>query len=97
MAAYSNPRQNRGLTAIDAVTALLVVVLVIQVWILSSTLDTYLAGHSETALPAAIVSGILCAACFALYGFVRRVDRDARATGRDADASPARSSSDRLR
>jgi hypothetical protein len=66
------------LTAIDAIAALIVILLVVQIWLLSATLDTYLAGHTETALPGAIVSGLLCAACFAMYGFVRRVDRDAR-------------------
>ena len=81
MGEYFDPRRNRRLTAIDAVTALLVILLVIQVWLLSATLDTFLAGHTETALPAAIVSGLLCAACFGLYGFVRRVDRNAQ--GRD--------------
>jgi hypothetical protein len=82
MAQYSSsrnlPQQRRGSTAIDAITALIVILLVVQIWLLSATLDTYLAGHTETALPAAIVSGVLCAACFAMYGFVRRVDRDAR-------------------
>jgi amino acid transporter len=78
MSNHSNPQQNRGLTAIDAVTALLVMVLIVQIWLLSATLDNYLAGHTEAALPAAIVSGLLCATCFALYRFVRRVDREAR-------------------
>jgi hypothetical protein len=68
--------QRRGLTAIDAITALIVILLVVQIWLLSATLDAYLAGYPETALPGAIVSGLLCAACFAMYGFVRRVDRD---------------------
>jgi hypothetical protein len=72
------PQQRRGLTAIDAITALIVVLLVVQVWLVSATLDAFLAGHTETALPGAIVSGVLCAACFAMYGFVRRVDRDTR-------------------
>jgi len=71
-------QQGRGLTAIDAITALIVILLVVQVWLLSATLDTYLAGHTETALAGAIVSGALCTACLALYGFVRRLDRDAR-------------------
>jgi hypothetical protein len=52
--------------------------LVVQIWLLSATLDAFLAGHTETALPGAIVSGVLCAACFAMYVFVRRADRDAR-------------------
>jgi hypothetical protein len=76
---YRNiPYQRRGLTAIDAITALIVILLVVQIWLLSATLDTFLAGRAETALPGAIVSGILCAACFAMYGFIRRVDRDSR-------------------
>jgi predicted Co/Zn/Cd cation transporter (cation efflux family) len=72
------PHQRRGLTAIDAITALIVILLVVQIWLLSAALDAFLAGHTETALPAAIVSGILCAGCLAMYGFVRRVDQDAR-------------------
>lgn len=72
------PEQRRGLTAINAISALIVVLLIVQIWLLSATLDAYLAGHTETALPGAIVSGILFTACFALYGFVRRVDRDSR-------------------
>ena len=80
MTNHYNPQQNRGLTAIDAVTALLAIVLIIQIWLLSATLDTYLAGHVETALPAAIVSGLLSAICLGLYLFVRRVDRAARST-----------------
>ena len=82
MAQYSSsrniPQQRRGLTAIDAITALIVILLVVQIWLLSATLDAYLAGHIETALPGAIVSGVLCAACLGMYGFVRRVDRDSR-------------------
>jgi predicted Co/Zn/Cd cation transporter (cation efflux family) len=75
---HNIPHQRRGLTAIDAITALIVILLVVQIWLLSATLDACLAGHLETALPGAIVSGILCAACFAMYVFVRRVDRDSR-------------------
>ncbi len=75
---HPGPQRNRGLTAIDAVTGLLVILLVVQIWLLSATLDTFLAGHAETALPAAAVSGLLCLTCFALYRFVCRVDRNVR-------------------
>jgi len=82
MARYSSSKnilqQRRGLTAIDAITALIVILLVVQIWLLSATLEAYLAGHTETALPGAIVSGVLCAVCFVMYGFVRSVDRDSR-------------------
>ncbi len=67
-----------NLTAIDAITALLAILLAVQVWLLSATLDAFLAGHTDTALPGAIISGILCAACFWMYTFILRIDRDAR-------------------
>jgi len=75
---YPDVRKDHGLTAIDAVTAILVLLLVIQMWLLTATLDAFLAGHTETAIPAAIVSGILFATCFVMYRFVARVDRQAR-------------------
>ncbi len=64
----------RGLSAIDGAMALIVVLLMTQIWLLSATLETYLEGHHETALPEAIASGLLFAACAGLYLFVRRVD-----------------------
>ncbi len=74
----ADPQRNRVLAAIDAVTALLVILLVVQIWLLSATLDTVLAGHAEPALPAAAVSGLLSLTCLALYQFIRRVDRSVR-------------------
>jgi hypothetical protein len=64
----------RGLTAIDGAMALIIILLMTQMWLLSATLEAYLAGYHEAAVPGAIVSGILFAACFALYLFVERVD-----------------------
>jgi hypothetical protein len=54
------------------------VLLLVQMWLLSSTLDTYLAGHAETALPGAVASGGLLATCAGLYVLVARIDRQAR-------------------
>jgi hypothetical protein len=73
-----NPGQRRGLTAIDGALALVGVVLVVQMWLLTATLESYLGGHREGALPGAIVSAILFAATFCLYRFVVRVDRQSR-------------------
>lgn len=67
-------RQRSGLTAIDGAIALLVILLMVQIWLLSATLDAYLAGHRDAVLPGAIVSGILFAACGGLYLFVRRIE-----------------------
>jgi hypothetical protein len=74
--------QSRGLTAIDGAMALIVILLMVQIWLLSATLESYLAGHREAALPGAIVSGVLFLACVALFVFVERVDADIRVGGR---------------
>ncbi len=72
------PQQRKGLMAIDGAMALVVILLVVQVWLLSATLDAYLAGRRGAALPGAIVSGALFAICFGLYMLVDRIDREAR-------------------
>ena len=74
----TDPRQTRGLTAIDGAMVLIVILLMVQIWLLSATLESYLAGRHEAAVPGAIISGILFAACVALYLFVNRVDSEVR-------------------
>jgi hypothetical protein len=74
------PPQNRGLTAIDGAMVLIIVLLIVQIWLLSATLESYLAGHREAAIPGAIISILLFAACFALYRFVDRIDSEVRKT-----------------
>jgi len=73
-----DPRQTRSLTAIDGAMVLIVVLLIVQIWLLSATLESYLAGYREAAVPGAIISGILFLACLALYMFVDRVDSEVR-------------------
>ena len=70
-----SPVQRRGLTAIDGALALIAILLIVQMWLLTATLETYLAGHNEAAVSGAILSAILFAACGALYLFVSRVER----------------------
>jgi predicted Co/Zn/Cd cation transporter (cation efflux family) len=78
MRASQYSRNSRGLTAMDGAMALIVILLMVQIWLLSAVLDAYLAGHREVALPGAIVSGLLFSACAALYMFVRRLELDAK-------------------
>jgi hypothetical protein len=73
-----NAPQNRGLTAIDGAMALIVLLLIVQIWLLSATLETFLAGHREAAIPGAVISGILFAACLGLYLFIDRIDAEVR-------------------
>lgn len=71
-------KQGRGLVAIDGAMALIVVLLIVQIWLLSATLETFLAGHTGAVLPAAIFSGLIFSGCLALDFFVTRVDRESR-------------------
>ncbi len=75
-------RAGRGLPAIHGALGLLVVLLVVQMWLLTATLETYLAGHREAALPGALISGALFAGCVVLYFFIGRADAAARAAER---------------
>lgn len=61
-------------TVIDAAIILIVVVLMTQMWLLTAALESYLAGHTEVALPGMLISGVLLLACFALYRFVAHTD-----------------------
>lgn len=71
-------RHGRGLTAIDGAIALIAILLVSQMWLLTATLESFLAGHHEVAAPAVVVSGILLAGCAGLYLFIESVDREVR-------------------
>ncbi|HWB86161.1 MAG TPA: DUF6755 family protein [Bryobacteraceae bacterium] len=73
-----HPPQNRGLTAIDGAMFLIVILLIVQIWLLSASLEAYLAGHSEAALPGAIISGVIFLVCAGLYIFVDRIDSSVR-------------------
>jgi len=70
--------QARGLTAIDGAMALIVILLIVQIWLLTATLESFLAGHRDAAIPGAIISGILFLACLGLYLFVDRIDSEVR-------------------
>ena len=69
-----NRPRNRGLTAIDGALALIIILVIVQIWLLSATLESFLAGHREAAVPGAVISAMLFAACLALYRFVDRID-----------------------
>jgi hypothetical protein len=72
------PPKPRGSTAIDGSIALIAILLIIQMWLLTATLESFLAGHHESALPAMIISGAMFLACIGLYFFVEGVDRETR-------------------
>ena len=70
-----NRVRERRRTVIDAAMIFVVILLVTQMWLLTATLESYLAGHTDVALSGMLVSAVLFAGCLALYRFVRSADR----------------------
>jgi hypothetical protein len=66
---------DRRFTVLHGAMALITILLIVQMWLLAATLESYLAGHTESALPGAIVSAVLFAGCAALDWMVTRLDR----------------------
>lgn len=87
-------RQPGGLTAIDGALALISVLLIVQMWLLTATLESYLAGHHESAVPGVVISGLIFVACAGLYLFVSRVDTEIRHSPDRSESSQAESPGD---
>jgi hypothetical protein len=75
MTPLSNPARRRRRVAIDAAMAMVILVLMVQMWLLTATLESYLAGHHGVAVPALISSLVLFGVCVFLYRLVLRIDR----------------------
>jgi uncharacterized membrane protein (DUF485 family) len=65
-------RVDPRLTVVDSALALIAVIVMVQIWLLTATLEAWLGGHRTVALPATIASGVLLAATVALVAFVRK-------------------------
>ena len=70
--------RRRGITAIDGAIALIAILLIVQMWLLTATLEAHLSGHAEPILPAAIISGLILAGCAGLFVFIRRIDAEVK-------------------
>ena len=71
-----NPLERRRLrSAIGAAMACVILLLIVQMWLLTATLESFLAGHRGVAGPAFAVSSCLFLLCGALYALVMRLDR----------------------
>lgn len=73
-----SPEQRKRLVAVDGALALIAVILIVQIWLLSATLDAFLAGRHRVAWPAAIASLVLFGGCFGLLRMVMSSDRQRR-------------------
>ena len=68
--------RRRGVTALDGTIALIAVLLIVQMWLLTATLEAFLAGHAEPILPATIISGLIFLACGGLFLLIHRMDAE---------------------
>jgi hypothetical protein len=75
MKALSHPVRAKRRVAVDAAMILIVILLMTQMWLLTATLESYLAGHHDVALPGMLVSAVLFVCCAGLYWLVIRLDR----------------------
>jgi hypothetical protein len=73
----------RRRVGIDAAMLFIIVLLMAQMWLLTATLESFLAGHHDAALPGLIGSLVLFGACLGVYRLVLRLDRAS-----DADEGP---------
>jgi uncharacterized protein DUF6755 len=76
--------RKRGIVLFTAITALIVTLLVIQVWLLSAALDALLAEREGMLAPAAIASALIATVNLGLLAYALGFDRRARALTRDA-------------
>ncbi len=74
-------RRRRVQVAVDGTLALMAVLLVTQMWVLSATLESVLAGHARSALPGALLSAALAAGVLGLLRFVLHVEERMEGTG----------------
>ena len=71
-----NPlERRRRRAAIDAAMACVILLLIVQMWLLTATLESFLGGRRGVAGVALIVSLCLFFVCGALYLLVVRLDR----------------------
>jgi uncharacterized membrane protein YhdT len=71
-----NPlERRRRRAAIEAAMACVIVLLIVQMWLLTATLESYLAGHHGVAGMEFAISAGLFLLCGALYVMVARLDR----------------------
>lgn len=71
----ASPVRRKRRVAIDAAMFFIILLLVVQMWLLTASLESFLAGHTDVALPGFLASLAFFAACAGLYALVVRLDR----------------------
>lgn len=69
------------LVAIDGCLALTAVLVIVQMWLLTASLEAHLSGHDDSAIPGVVFSAFLFAGNCGFYAFVRSLERRSRKRG----------------
>ena len=70
--------RTQGTTLFSAILVLVATTVVLQLWILTFSMEALLRGNYSTLIPAAVASTVLCAGNAFLLRYVSRFDREAR-------------------
>jgi len=73
--------RHQYIVAIDGCLSLTVVLLIVQMWLLTASLEAHLSGNLASAIPGAIFSGLLFLGNAGLYLSVSRLERQAKKKG----------------
>ncbi len=88
MKRLTSSARRRRRVAIDATMFFVILLLMVQMWLLTASLESYLAGHTEVVLPGFIASLVLFLACAGLYALVIRLDRAPEPEERRSESGP---------
>ena len=67
--------RKQRVTIIAGIAAFQTIIVLLQLWLFTVTMETFLAGHQETELPAALASLVCFALNAALFFYLRGLER----------------------
>ena len=67
------PRVQR-MTAVNGMLALVILIVIVQIWLITATMNAYLGGDSSVAIPAAVASLGCLLLNLGLLGYLYRLD-----------------------
>lgn len=70
--------RTQGTTLFSAILVLVATTVILQLWLLTFSMEALLRGHHSTLVPASIASTVLLAINFGLLRYVFRFDREAQ-------------------
>jgi flagellar biosynthesis/type III secretory pathway M-ring protein FliF/YscJ len=67
--------RKQRVTIISGIAAFQMIIVLLQLWLFTTTMETFLAGYQETALPAVLASAVCFALNVGLFSYLRSLER----------------------